>query len=102
MLTKLLKAPIDPDKQKYHMECAVISFSFCALALLLMLWMRLSISKVGQSEKGSVTVQIPYIKGIPKGTACELEIEMSSRADPGYFEYRQNGGMVILEVAIIT
>lgn len=53
-----------------------------------------------KSDEGRVTVSIPYIKGDVEGQ-LNAELARMLSTDP-HFEYRQNGGMVVLEVAIIN
>jgi hypothetical protein len=53
-----------------------------------------------ESDGGPVTISIPYIKGDIEGQ-LNTELARILSADP-HFEYRQNGGMVILEVAVIN
>ncbi len=53
-----------------------------------------------QSEEERVTISIPYIKGDNEGR-LNTELVRVLSEDP-HFEYRQNGGMVTLEVLIIN
>ncbi|MBS0605334.1 MAG: hypothetical protein KF898_02520 [Parachlamydiales bacterium] len=56
-----------------------------------------------QEEKpseGPVTISVPYIRGDIEGQLNTELVRVLSN-DP-HFEYRQNGGMVVLEVAVVN
>lgn len=53
-----------------------------------------------ETESGSISISVPYIKGDVEGQLNQ-EIVRAVSMDPR-FEYRQNGGALILVVAIIS
>lgn len=53
-----------------------------------------------KSTEKVVTISIPYIKGDIEGQ-LNMELVRVLSSDP-HFEYRQNGGMVVLEVAVVN
>jgi hypothetical protein len=53
-----------------------------------------------KSSDGPLTISIPYIKGDDEGQ-LNTELARVLSNDP-HFEYRQNGGAVVLEVAVIA